>query len=99
MVEGKVNWLSLDKLDRLRRAHAHKVMTNPPNPQSTRGKIDSQCVPCKFFQTGKCPHKSDHTTSGQFYKHICSFCASLGKRFAHPLKDFRNRKDQDSKNE
>ena len=88
-----------DKLDRLRRAHAQKVMTNPPNPQATKGKMDSQGVPCKFFQTDKCPHKSDHTTSGQLYKHICSFCASLGRRYAHPLKDCRNRKDNNSKNE
>ena len=29
MDEGKVNWLNSDKLDRLRRAHAQKVV-NPP---------------------------------------------------------------------
>ena len=35
MEEGKVNWLISEKLDRLRRAHAKKIMTNPSNPQAS----------------------------------------------------------------
>ena len=99
MEEGKVNWLMSDKLDRLRRAHAQKIMTNPINPQGTKGKMEPQGMPCKFFQTGKYPHKSDYTTNSQLYKHICTYCSSLGKRFLHPLKDGQNKKNQDAKND
>ena len=42
MEEGKVNWLMSDKLDRFRRAHDQKVMTNPVYSQGTKGKMDSQ---------------------------------------------------------
>ena len=35
MEEGKVNWLMSDKLDRLRRAHPQKVMTNPSKAKWT----------------------------------------------------------------
>ena len=40
MEEGKVNWLMSQKLDRLRRAHAQKIMTNPSNSQAARGKLE-----------------------------------------------------------
>ena len=76
-------------------AHAQKVMTSPSNPQSVGGKMDSLGMPCKYFQTGKCPNKNDHTTSGQLYRYICTYCITLGKRFTHPLKDCCNEKDQD----
>ena len=99
MEEGKLDWLNSDKLDRLRRAHAQKVLTNSSSTgQSARIKNESQGVMCKYFQSGKCSHKTDHTTNGQLYKRWCSHCYSLGKRFSHALKDCRN-KHQDSKNE
>ena len=100
MEEGKVNWLSSDKLDRLRRAHAQKIVSNNANNSHTsKNKTEVQGVPCRFFQSAKCSHKTDHTTSGQLYRHICSHCFSIGKRFAHPLKDCRNKRQQDAKNE
>ena len=98
MEEGKVNWLMTDKLDRLRRAHAQKIVNGQSGSSQSKVKSDSQGVPCKFFQSGKCAHKSDRTTNGQLYRHICSFCHSLGKKFAHQLKDCRNKRHE-AKNE
>ena len=93
MEEG--NWVKLlnsDKLDRLRRAHAQKVVNgNPSNGQNNKSKGESLGVPCKYFQSGKCSHKVDHTSNGQLYCHICSHCYSTGKCFSHPLKECRNR--------
>ena len=100
MEEGKVDWLSSKKLDRLRGAHAQKIVTNTgANSNSLKNRTEAQGVPCKFYQSAKCSHKNDHTTSGQLYRHICSHCFSLGKKFAHPLKDCRNKHQQDAKNE
>ena len=80
MEEGKVDWLSSEKLDRLRRAHAQKIVTNTgSNSNSSKNRTEAQGVPCKFYQSAKCSHKNDHTTSGQLYRHICSYCFSLGK--------------------
>ena len=97
MEEGKVNWNMTEKIDRIRRAHAQKVI----NVASKKLNADSQGVPCKFFQSQKCPHKGDHHTGGQFYRHICSFCNTLGKRFPHPVKECINSKrtNTDSKKE
>ena len=99
MEKGKVNWLMLEKPDRLRTAHAQKIVNNPSNPQAARSRMDSQGMVCNYFQTGKCPHKSDHTTTGQLYNHICSHFVNLCKCFAHSLKDCRNKKENHAKNE
>ena len=40
MEEGKVKWLMSEKLDRLRRAHAQKIVTNPSTSHPARGKMD-----------------------------------------------------------
>ena len=97
MEEGKVNWANTEKIDRIRRAHAQKVVNNSVKKPNS----ELSGVPCKFFQNQKCPYKGDHHTSGQWYRHICSFCNTLGKRFPHALKDCRNSKksNPDSKNE
>ena len=78
MEEGKVNWAKTEKIDRIRRAHAQKVVNNT----SKKSTSELPGVPCNFFQNQKCPHKGDHHTAGQLYKHICSFCNTLGKRFS-----------------
>ena len=46
-------------------------------------------------------NKGDHHTAGKLYKHIYSFCNTLGKRFPHALKECRNSKKSTgySKNE
>ena len=85
------------KIDQIRRAHAQKVVTNPSS-QGKKTQSNAQGTPCKFFQTGKCSHISDHVTNGHSYKHICSYCFGVGKRFLHPQKDCRNaKKSQDEK--
>ena len=97
MEEGKVDWHMTEKIDRIRRAHAQKVVTNPSS-QGKKSQINGQGTPCKFFQTGKCSHTSDHVTNGHSYKHICSHCFGVGKPFPHPQKDCRNaKKGQDAK--
>ena len=94
MEEGKVNWLMSDKLDRLRQAHAQKIVNGQSVSSQNKVKTESHGTPCKFFQSGKCSNKNDHTTNGQLYRHICSFCHGLGKKFAHPLKDCRNKRQE-----
>ena len=99
MEEGKVNWNMTEKIDRIRRAHAQKVINVAP--KKANAEPQANAVPCKFFQSQKCPHKGDHHTGGHLYRHICSFCNTLGKRFPHPIKECRNSKrtNTDSKNE
>ena len=88
-----------DKIDQFRRAHAQKVV----KMRSKKSNAELPGVPCKFFQTQKCSHKTDHHMDRQLYKHICSTTKhnTLGKRFPHALKDCRNSKKStaDSKNE
>ena len=54
MEEGKVNWAMTEKKDRIRRAHAQKVVNHP----SKKSNSELPGVPCKFFQNQKCPHKT-----------------------------------------
>ena len=91
MEEGKVDWSMTEKIYRLRRAHAQKVVVNPPIAQGKKNG-EMQGVPCRYFQTGKCTHKTDHVTGGQLYKHICNFCNNSGKQLNHPFRDCRNAK-------
>ena len=100
MEEGKVDWSMTEKIDRLRRAHAQKIVANPSTVQG-RKNGEMQGVPCRYFQTGKCTHKADHVTAGQLYKHICNFCNNSGKQLNHPLRDCRNakKKNESAKNE
>ena len=64
------------------------------------GKVEWHMTEIFFFQTGKCSHTNDHVTNGHSYKHICSHCFGLGKRFPHPQEDCRNaKKNKDAKNE
>ena len=46
--EGKVHLLMSDELDRLRRAHAQKIMISPSNPQSVRGWTIKVCPVSTF---------------------------------------------------
>ena len=100
MEEGKVNWLNSDKLDRLRRAHAQKVVNGIPlSGQKNKSKGELLGVPCKYFQSRKCSHKVVRTSNGQLSHHMCSHCHSAGKRFLHSLKECRNKRHQEPKNE
>ena len=87
MEEGKIQWTDTHKIDRIRRAHAQRF--TQPNSQSSQKKSDNKGMPCKFFQKGSCQHKTDHESGSNFYKHICSICASQGKEYRHAAKDCR----------
>ena len=98
MEQGKVNWHMTDQIDRIRRAHAQKVATSTQNLNTKKKVSEMQGVPCKYYQNGKCSQKGDHNSGGQLYKHICSHCHTLGKKFSHPSKDCRTKKSTESKN-
>ena len=50
MEEGKVDWLNSEKLDRLRRANARKIVTNTAgNSQASRNKAEVQGAVCKYY--------------------------------------------------
>ena len=98
MEEGKVEWHMTEKIDRIRRAPVQKVVSTSSS-QGKKAHNTVQGTPYKFFQTGKCSHTSDHVTNGHSYKHICSHCFVVGKRFPHPQKDCRNaKKNKEVKN-
>ena len=100
MEEGKVDWLSADKLNRLRRAHVQNVLiSNTSNAHSSKSRNETQGVLCKYFQSGKCSHKFDHTRNGRLYKHQCSHCHTLGKKISDACKDCQNKCQQYAKNE
>ena len=100
MEEGKLDWHITSRLERLRKAHAPKLVSGPPSSYNKKGQNDNKDTPCRFLHNGKCTHQNDHTTGGQLYKHICSHCYGLGKRLPHPQKDCRaHKRSQDSKNE
>ena len=73
MEEGKVEWHMTEKIDRIRRAHAQKVVSTSSS-HGKKAQSTMQGTPYKFFQMGKCSHTSDHITNGHSYKHICSHC-------------------------
>ena len=71
--EGKVDCLSFEKLTRPRRAHAQKLSQIIQIVKiSQKTQLRSKGSHVKFFQSAKCSHKTDHTISGQLYRHICS---------------------------
>ena len=96
MEEGRINWAETNKIDRIRRAHAHKVQNPSSRTQNTKcTSAKDQPTPCKFFQKSGCSHKSDHETNGHMYLHVCSQCFVNGKKFPRALKDCRRNAKND----
>ena len=96
MEEGRLNWQETNKIDRIRRAHAHKIQNPAIGTNTSRHTSDKgQPTPCKFFQKSSCSHKTDHKTNGHMYLHVCSHCFVSGKKYPHPVKECR----RTSKNE
>ena len=95
MEDGKLSWDDTQNLDRIRRAHAQKVIGNS-NHGATGGKFgtakDTGLI-CKFFQIGSCNHNRDHISGGRKYRHVCSNCHG-----SHPAKDCKNTKEKQAKN-
>ena len=86
MEEGRVRWEDTHKIDRIRRAHAHRVQTG--NSQKRIHPKDSP-TPCKFYQQATCSQKTDHEVNGHTYLHVCSNCFANGKKYPHASKDCR----------
>ena len=90
MEEGKVEWHETHKLDRIRRAHAQRgVSQTSRGVESKPRKSEPKTTACRFYQRGLCHHQKDHKTGGVFYKHICSACFAMGREHRHMVKDCR----------
>ena len=88
MEEGKVDWSETSKIDRIRRAHAQRVLP-PQNVSNSKPKSDLKTMVCHFYQRGTCQKDKDHETGQIFYKHVCATCFSTGKEYRHMAKDCR----------
>ena len=88
MEEGRITWDETHKIDRVRRAYAHRS-TSSSQASYVNKKLGNkdQSMPCRYFQKNSCSHKGDHETGGRLYLHICSYFHSQGKNITHSLKD------------
>ena len=95
MEEGCVTWKDTQKIDRVRRAYAHRSTSQSQGPSGNK-KVSHKDgpTPCKYYQRNACSHKNDHETGGRTYLHICSFCHSQGKNLSHSSKDCRKSKNE-----
>ena len=66
MEEGRVTWEETHKIDRVRRAYAHRSTSSSHSSQS-RKKLRSkdQSMPCRYYLKNTCSHKGDHETGGR----------------------------------
>ena len=78
MEADRLQWSDTEKLDRIRRAHAQRHITQGQSTaykSSVTKKIKNGAsksgIICKFFQEGTCRFVSHHRTAGQFYRHVC----------------------------
>ena len=100
MEDGKVDWSETHKIDRIRRAHAQKGVTQNQgghNPKSVKSE-SKPIMACRFYQRGLCHNQRDHETGGTFYKHVCATCFSMGRENRHMSKDCKV-SSKNSKNE
>ena len=90
---GTVTWNDSHRIDRIRRAHAQKHVSNCAK---TWGKSEQKRKPwyCKFYQNGTCTHNKDHKVGGRLHRHVCATCLQQGKVLAHPEKDCSMVKEQ-----
>ena len=93
---GVLDWSHMERIDRIRRAHAQKHTKKRQNWV----KNDSEKKPwyCKLYQLGTCFHARDHEHNGKTYKHICAHYLTQGKQVVHPQKDYTLVKRRDAKN-
>ena len=95
MEEGRITWDETHKIDRVRRAYAHRS-TSSSQASHVNKKLGNkdQSMPCRYYQKNSCSHKGDHETGGRLYLHICSYCHSQGKSVTHSLKDCPKTKNE-----
>ena len=95
MEEGRITWDETHKINRVRRAYAHRSTSSHQNTQSNKKSANKDhSMPCRYFQKNSCSHKGDHESGGRLYLHICSYCHAQGKNVAHPLKECRKTKNE-----
>ena len=94
---GSLQWKDMDRIDRIRRAHAQKHV---PGRGGWAKPSDPGRKPwfCKSYQTGVCTHSREHESNRKLQKHICAYCLMRGRQSTHPEKDCSFKK-QSAKNE
>ena len=86
MEEGRITWDETQKIDRVRRAYAHRSASLPQVTHSNKKSgTKDQSMPCRYYQKNSCSHKGNHDTGGRLYLHVCSYCHSQGKSAPHSL--------------
>ena len=70
MEQGEVSYQEIDKIDRIRRANAHRHIPQSPytahslnNVRKNANKI-TKSMPCQYFNQGSCVHQKSHETKG-----------------------------------
>ena len=93
MEEGRITWDETNKIDRVRRAYAHRSTSQPQGAHNKKVASKDNSTPCRYYQKNSCSHKGDHETGGRLYLHVCSQCYSQGKKLAHSYKDCKTKND------
>ena len=97
MERGSLQWEDLDRIDRIRRAHAQKHVSGRSGWAKPLDHSSRKPWYCKNYQFGTCVHSRDHESNGKIHKHVCSFCLAGGRQVGHPEKECPHKKS--SKNE
>ena len=96
MEQGEIkDFTQTEAIDRVRRAHAQRHVTQSSQNQSknfSRRDKNVKSMPCQFFNQGTCMHTSTHKTRGVLYRHVCSSCHTRsGKAFPHSEVECKNK--------
>ena len=97
MEQGSLQWEDLDRIDRIRRAHAQKHVSGRSGWSKPLDHSSRKPWYCENYQFGTCTHPHDHESNGKIHKHICSLCLVGGRQVGHPEKECPHKKN--SKNE
>ena len=87
MERGSLQWEDMDRIDRIRRAHAQKHVAGRGGWAKPSDLSGRKPWFCKSFQTGVCSHTGDHENNGKLQRHICAHCLKGGRQLNHPEKD------------
>ena len=96
MEQGEVvSWADVDKIDRIRRAHAqrHISQQSAQTNYEKNGKQPTKFVACVYFNKNMCSQAKNHETKGVYYRHICAACWEMdGKAYSYSQVDCRRSK-------
>ena len=92
MERGSLQWEDLDRIDRIRRAHAQKHVSGRSGWGKPSDHSGRKPWYCKNYQTGNCSHSRDHEFNGRIQKHICSNCLAGGRQVGHPERECPHKK-------